>query len=384
MLFSQVVAGTQSEHRGARRISGLLAQLINPLLSRRSSNAHAKEHCALGKLGFSVLRAETLDPTTRSSTQQPVALELARSAFPDSAAGAFLRGFAGWWLSSFDADAMRLRALRLPEKLDKSAVLDRLLAARRRILEAGWTREHVDEHGRSQAPTSGDPWTLWEAVQPPAASSGLMIHGWHARQVLQRIAGENLPAWNSHPHRTPHQVVQLLDQAIRALGGTPPRTRYRESRKGKRFGSWFVSVFTSPRGENRPISSQGSGASSVVAIPAPAFGAPLFSANGVPGMDNEKKNAAPASFGSMLELAATQPIDDLAKWVEQQARMTLELQRVLAERAKTEAPKFLGLDQASRELAQDLESRQYMFSTQSRVAKKLAAPAPSSGGPSHG
>lgn len=217
----------------------------------------------------------------------------------------------------------------------------------------------------------GDGWTLYEAVQPPAASSGLMIHGWHARQILERIAGENLPRWNEHPHRTPHQVVQLLDQAIRALGGVPPRTRYRESRKGKRFGSWFCS--SRPWGAKRAISSQGSEASIAGGMVPPAVGASFRSRDGVPGMNTNGK-APPASFGSMLEIAASQPIEDLAAWVEQQARMTLELQRVLAERAKNEAPGFLELDTASRELAQDLEQRQFMFSTQSRVAKKLATP----------
>lgn len=91
-------------------------------------------------------------------------------------------------------------------------------------------------------------------------------------------------------------------------------------------------------------------------------------------MDNETKKP-PESFGSMLEIAATQPIDDLAAWVEQHARMTMELQRVLAERARTEAPGFMELDHASRELATDLETRQYLFRTQARVAKKLAVPA---------
>lgn len=245
--------------------------------------------------------------------------------------------------------------MRLPPKLDRQKVLAVLLEARADILRDGWLSDYADERGRYRPRIDGEGWTLWNAIQTGTTA------GYHARRVLEQLAGDNLPAWNRHPTRDPHQVIALVDKAIRALGGHPPRTQYRQRRA--HGGGWTVRI---PRGETRPISSQGSTSSGAVDIGSPASGLDSFRPNGVPAMtSNEVEEPKPGP----------EPLLLIAQDIRATFQHLLELQRRFAELAgaqfKNRDP--LQVVTTSAELASRLENVAYQFSSQERIAKSVSA-----------
>lgn len=118
-----------------------------------------------------------------------------------------------------------------------------LLTARARVIQDGWGRSDHDSR-----------WSLVAAV-----TDGTLA-GWRALELLRWLAFErNLIRWNDHPGRTGSEVVALIDRAIRELGGTPPRIRYREPRKrGGSPGGWSIG---NPRTDSRGLSGLSSGRS---------------------------------------------------------------------------------------------------------------------------
>jgi hypothetical protein len=100
-------------------------------------------------------------------------------------------------------------------------VIQVLLETRARLCLYGWSATGVGG------------WTLIDALN----STEVTIHRWHARVLLQRLSPDsNLVRWVPRYGRA---VVELIDDAIRELGGVPPRHRYR-ARQGRHGGGWFV------------------------------------------------------------------------------------------------------------------------------------------------
>lgn len=125
------------------------------------------------------------------------------------------------------------RARQRPCNGEFPAVLSILLLARELLVRHGWARGQylVDAKGAPREWRGEGPLTLVDALN----ESPVSVARWEARLLLQRIAGHpSLPDWNAHPYREGAEVVNLLDKAIRELGGEVPRERYRDPHRRER------------------------------------------------------------------------------------------------------------------------------------------------------
>lgn len=195
-----VQIGLEGLVSGANHRPGRLVNLPGDSPAVTSRGGEATTLDTLCRLRGEAPRGETAPAQARSDTEQPVAGNGLDPAI------ARMAGMAG-------------RAPRDPKSLP------RLLQARKLIIQHGW--------GRSGHP---DRWTLVSAVQDGSLES------WHALELLRELAGQrNLVSWNDAPERTGTDVIALIDRAIRELGATPPRARYRAPRRrGGRAGGWTV------------------------------------------------------------------------------------------------------------------------------------------------
>lgn len=142
---------------------------------------------------------------------------------------------------SLGNSALRLKSVEGVERAaERSEVLTVLLRTWEVLSECGWVRGPyvLDRGGAPRAAQPGDGCTLVDAVN----ASPVTADRWHARLLLQRIAGHpNLVEWNTHPYRQARDVEALLDKAIRELGGRPPATEIREAGVRRR-GGWSITT----------------------------------------------------------------------------------------------------------------------------------------------
>lgn len=255
--------------------------------------------------------------------------------------------------------------LRLPESMNAARVARVLLDARALLVRDGWVSEYVDDWGRLRQKIPGEGWTLWIVVADGT------IHGWHARRVLELLAGDTLPRWNSHPRRTGTEAVALVDKALRTLGFAVPRTRYRERnrRRAGRAGGWTIS----PWGATRELS-QGSEGSGVDGMGPPASEPSLLRATGVPGMNTETKSVCSGETVSEAAKRYTDlSLEQLARDAAFHFALVTELQRALVARAKVELPEGTAVNETAPLLLAQLENGQYQFGSQIRFVKHAKA-----------
>ena len=95
----------------------------------------------------------------------------------------------------------------------------------------------VDARGAPRERTDKDGWTLTDALMAQEVTAA---RHW-CRHLLQKIAGTpNLLDWNAHPYRAPRDVEQVIDSAIRELGGVPPTESIRDCIRPKPQRGWKV------------------------------------------------------------------------------------------------------------------------------------------------
>lgn len=114
---------------------------------------------------------------------------------------------------------VRVHDISLRRGLTESAVSEALRRAHC-LLRRGWVQRlpWCDEGGDMDGVLITR-WSLTGAVKS-AAESPIVAH--YALRVLSKVVGAELNAWNDSPIRTRAEVLNAVEQAIRACGGKVP------------------------------------------------------------------------------------------------------------------------------------------------------------------